>query len=189
MWVNHSYRHMRANANTLVHTRSSNQSCLFQDLNFFFFKGVGWMWGNIPRVLLSACAVIKRAKPVIIIAYTPAGRRARLRIAMQIRPAPCSCALHRHWYRRRTLQAPYQSLWKSRFSLGAAEARFGVYVSDPADMKVKGMCRMWKDSWRLDKGQRIWLRVQEHIWKGYEKRISNNVFLDYVQHVSFQQLV
>lgn len=118
--------------NTLVHTPSSD--CLFfpqEEIK----RGVGWTRGNVPRVLLSACAVIKRAKPVIIVAYTPAGRRVRLRIAMQIQPAPCSCALHRH--RCPTLQTPYQS----PLSLGAAVRRLGVYISEPADMKVKGMCR------------------------------------------------
>lgn len=134
-------------------------------------------WGNIPRVLLSACAVIKREKPVIIVAYTPAGRRARLRTAMQIRSAPCSWGLCRHW--RRTLQMPHQRTYKNPVSLGAPEARSTVYVSNPVDVKVKGMCGKREDSWRRDKGRRTQLHVRgtgETAGKGYEERISNTFF-------------
>lgn len=156
---------MQANAKTLVSSRSSNQSHLFQ-------KGVSWMWGNIPRVLLSACAVIKRAKPVIIIAYTPTGWWARLGIAMQIQPVPCNDALPRH--RCQTLQTPLSEPGKqpalAQSSRGALRCLHSIpsrYASERKVQKVK---------WQLEDSESDCVfRNRRNSWKVYGERISNNV--------------
>lgn len=124
------------------------------------------MRGNVPRVLLSACTVIKRAKPVIIVAYTPAGRRARLCVAMQNEPAPCSCALHR--YRYPTLQTPYQS----PLSLGA----FTFQSRQTWKWKECAESETTAGGEIKDGEAECVFRNRRNSWKGYEQRISNNVF-------------